>query len=130
MKCDRKASRACAIVAALVLPLFVGGCFRAKPPLTPPAHSGPNYEAYIALRWDAAANAVVRTFNASAVADDADLVRRLVAAKADHAKSATSKLTVTIDAASAVPWEHVVTAINACRRAGLEDVEFAFGAGK
>jgi len=127
MSCDRKASRALAIVALLVLLVGADGCFRATPRPAPPPRLTPSYEACIALRWDAAANAVVRTFNASVVADDGELVRRLVAAKAEHAKTATSKLTVTIDAAPRVPWNDVVAAINDCKSAGLEDVEFAFG---
>ena len=127
MKCDQTASRTSAIVASLLLLVFVDGCFRATPPPAPPPATTPNYEAYVALRWDAAANAVVRTFNAIAVADDGELERGLGAARSEHAKRAATTLTVTIDAEPRVPWNDVVAVVNACKRAGLEEIEFAFG---
>ena len=82
-------------------------------------------ELRIALFWDAAAHQTVRRVGMRVVKSDEELNALLVAFREDAAMLHHG-LFATIDAASEVPWRDVVAVVDACKRAGIGDVEFVF----
>lgn len=113
----------------LLSALLVVGCAPRHVPRSPPeVDPTRRVDVLVALTRNAATHDVERRVDGVLVADRASLEKRLAEVAAPGGKVLRSDVVVTIDAPSEVPWSDVVGAVNACKKAGLEHVEFALGA--
>ena len=83
-------------------------------------------EIRVALFWDDANGRAVHKFGTRRVESSAleDLIRD---AHDDWTAQRRPDVGVTIDADARVPWQDVVTVMNSAHRAGVVNVEFAYG---
>jgi len=126
------------LLLAAGLALGVGpceGCFgrgTPAPPPAPPVAAEPSaapaahYGIRLALVHDAKTGVTTYQVDESPPGDEAALAAALGAAETEWNRTHRTRATVRIEAAKRVPWKDVVAAINACKTAGLEKVEFEF----
>jgi biopolymer transport protein ExbD len=86
-------------------------------------------EVRVALFWDEAKRETQRVLGTRRIASDDELEGLLREAHDDYVRLGKPDTPVTIDAEARVPWRDVITVVNLCKRNGLEQIEFAFGAG-
>jgi biopolymer transport protein ExbD len=116
------------VTKLLLAALLVIGCAPRHLPRPPPAvDPSARVDVLVALTWNAAANKVERRLGGESLADGESLEQRLVAVAPPGGRIRPSDVVVTIAAPAQVPWAAVVEAINACKKAGLEHVEFDLG---
>jgi hypothetical protein len=92
-----------------------------------PPPGNPPPEVRVALLWDEAAQKSVRQIRAKKDPDDAAL-QSLIQETRDAFAKMGDDVPVVIDADPRVPWKDVVALMDLVKRAGVERIEFAFGA--
>ena len=111
------------------------GCFgrgAPAPPPAPPMAAAPaeataaHYGIRLRLVHDTTTGVTTYQVDESPPGDEAALAAALGAAETEWNRTHRTRATVRIEAAKSVPWKDVVTAINTCKAAGLEKVEFEF----
>ena len=82
-------------------------------------------EIRILLRWDSAAQAVVRRVgNRAPAGNDVGLLADVRDSAADYRRAGRTEFPVVLDATDAVPWQDVVHVMDLCKREGLGRIEF------
>jgi biopolymer transport protein ExbD len=85
-------------------------------------------EIRVALFWDEEHQRVIRKFGVRKDLEDQQLQDLIQASFADFKKINKPDVPLTIDGDIRVPWADVISVINIGKRAGIDKVEFAFGA--
>jgi biopolymer transport protein ExbD len=81
----------------------------------------------VALLFDEKTGATRRKLATRVVRDDAEL-QALLRDAHDEARRVAVELPLTIDSDGRVPWSDVVAVMNVAKRAGVEKIDFAYGA--
>jgi biopolymer transport protein ExbD len=97
------------------------------PPPAEPIAPAQAQELRVILRHRARTGDVIRIVGKKLAHDDTELESLLRSEKEARRSESGEDPVVTIDATMDVPWNAIVTVLNACQHLGIERVEFDFG---
>jgi biopolymer transport protein ExbD len=86
-------------------------------------------EIRVALLWNDLDRKTIRRLGNRVAGSDAEL-QLLIDGERDRVRSHQLEPAVTLDAAAHIPWKDVVNVINLCKRARIDEIEFALPAGR
>ena len=85
-------------------------------------------EVRVALFWDEANKKSIRKIGTRVVEDDAVLQQLIEEAHAGFIRLDKPDVPLTIDGDLRVPWQDVITVMNISKKAGMNQIEFAYNA--